>query len=184
MNNPTMPLTNPETITMSHSVPTQTILAERRRKHPFVAGLLSLMPGLGQVYVGYYRRGFIHVLTVASVISILASESASGAEPLFGMFLAFFWMYNIIDATRVANLYNDAIAGLGPDDLRHELVLMGSRGSIGGGLVIVAASLLFLSHTLFDLPLDWLRDWWPAVPLAFGAYLLWRGMQDRKSKNS
>ena len=31
-----------------------------RRKSPVLALVLSLMPGLGQVYVGYYNQGFIN----------------------------------------------------------------------------------------------------------------------------
>ena len=43
------------------------------RKSPLVATLLSCMPGLGQIYVGYYQQGFINMLVVASTIAILSS---------------------------------------------------------------------------------------------------------------
>lgn len=157
-------------------------LIERRRKTPFLAGILSLLPGLGQVYVGYYRRGFIHSLVVGSVITAVSSGAIRGFEPLFGIFLSFFWLYNVLDAVRLANLYNDALAGLGPDDLRHELVLMGRRGSLGGGAALVAAGFLILLNRIAGLPLAWLKDWWPLIPIAFGAYLLWQGMKDRRRR--
>jgi hypothetical protein len=153
---------------------------ERRKKQPAMAGILSLLPGLGQVYVGYYRRGFVNVLVVGAGISLANAHQLQGLEPLFGMFISFFWLYNIIDAVRLANLYNDATAGLGPEDLSHELVLMGRRGSIGGGVILVLAGLLFLAHTAFGMPLDWLREWWPIAPVGFGGYLLWQGMRDRR----
>jgi hypothetical protein len=155
-------------------------LLERRRKSPILSGLLSLMPGLGQVYVGYYRRGFIHALVVASIITIVASGNVDALEPFFGLLLSFFWLYNVIDAARLASLYNDAVAGLGPDDLRHELVLVGRRGSIAGGALIVLVSFVLLLHTRFGMPLDWVRDWWPAIPLGLGAYLLIQGARERR----
>jgi hypothetical protein len=77
-------------------------------------------------------------------------------------------------------LYNDAVAGFGPEDLRRELVLTGARGSVGGGVALLGIGVLLLLHTLFGVPLDWLKDWWPALPIGFGAYLLWRGIQDRR----
>ena len=69
------------------------------------------MPGLGQVYVGYYTRGFVHAIVVASIITVLNLEVLE-LEPLFAMFLAFFWLYNIIDAGRRAAMYNHVLAGV------------------------------------------------------------------------
>ncbi|MBM3286600.1 MAG: hypothetical protein FJY88_04525 [Candidatus Eisenbacteria bacterium] len=168
---------------MTQSESGRPLLIERRRKRPAIAGLLSLLPGLGQVYVGYYRRGFIHTLVAAAVITVLSSKQAPGMTPLFGMFLTFFWLYSIIDAVRLANLYNDALAGLGPDDLRHELVLMGNRGSILGGSALILGGFLYLLHRVFGVPMDWLKDWWPAVPVGFGIYLLVQGLREKKARN-
>ena len=63
-----------------------------RRKKPFLATVLSIMPGLGQVYVGYYKRGFIHAFTVGFLITFLAT-GVSPLTPLAGIFLAFFWLW-------------------------------------------------------------------------------------------
>ncbi len=153
-----------------------------RRKSQALAGLLSALPGLGQVYVGYYRRGFTNLIVIGIVITLLTVQEAKTLEPLLGLFLAFFWLYNIIDAVRLAGLYNDVVAGFGPEDLRRELVLTGARGSVGGGVALLALGLLMLLHTLFGLPLDWLKSWWPIVPIGFGAYLLWQGVRDRRKR--
>src|SRR5512135_301327 len=61
-----------------------------RRKSPALAFILSGMPGLGQVYVGYYQQGFAHVLVVTTLILLLASRSIHALAPAFGFFLAFF----------------------------------------------------------------------------------------------
>jgi hypothetical protein len=155
-----------------------------RRKLPVLAGFLSLMPGLGLIYVGYYRRGFTNILIVAGVIALVASNDPGirALKPFLGLFLAFFWLYNILDAIRTAGLYNDAVAGMAPEDLRRELVLTGRGGSIAGGLGLIAFGVLFFLNTMFDVPLTWLKDWWPLAPVIFGAYLLVRGIQDRREK--
>src|SRR5438093_2100938 len=91
--------------------PPQARLRDTRSKSPALAAFLSMMPGLGQVYVGYYQRGFIHAAVIGSLVTILSSGAVEGLHPLFGLFMAFFWLYNVIDAARRASLYNDALAG-------------------------------------------------------------------------
>ena len=86
----------------------------RRGPHPGVAAVLSvLIPGLGQVYVGYYQRGFVHAIVVAVLVSIAASldHGSEDFAPLVGMLLPFFWLYNIVDAGRRAAAYNRALLG-------------------------------------------------------------------------
>ncbi len=168
-------------------------LSDPRRKSPAFACILSLMPGLGQVYVGYYTRGFIHAITVGSIIAILNASETPGVDgqaglespitPLLGIFLAFFWMYNVIDAGRRAALYNYALAGIGNVELPEDFTKSGIGGSILGGVVLVAFGLVAISHTLFGVSLDWLRYWWPLAPLAFGAYLIAKAVADRRRKS-
>src|SRR6266540_2183744 len=89
--------------------PPQVRMRDTRSKSPALAAVLSMMPGLGQVYVGYYQRGFVHAAVIATLITILASGSVERLSPLFGLFMSFFWLYNIIDAARRASLYHDAL---------------------------------------------------------------------------
>ena len=110
-----------------------------RRKSPGLAALLSIVPGLGQVYVGYYQRGFIHAVTAFSIIALLSTEFGGDAlPPLLGPFLAFFWLYNIIDAGRRASLLNFALVGVEPIDLPSDFRAPGFGGSIAGGIALIA----------------------------------------------
>src|SRR5258705_324327 len=146
-----------------------------RTKSLSLAGFLSMMPGLGQVYVGYYQRGFVHILVVASVIALLANDALPALIPLLGLFLAFFWLYNVIDAVRRANLYNMALRGADPMTLPEDFELPGTRASVAGGVTLMVVGFLLLLHTRFDVSLDWVRDWWPVAPLMFGAWLVYKG---------
>lgn len=153
--------------------------SDPRQKSPFLAGLLSAMPGLGQVYVGYYQRGFVHAFVVAAIISLLAAEVLGPLIPLGSVFLAFFWLYNMIDAGRRAALYNQALAGVSDVDLPEDFKVPGFRGSVLGGIAIAATGVVLLLHTRFGVSLDWLEEWWPAGLVLFGAYLVWKAWQDR-----
>jgi TM2 domain-containing membrane protein YozV len=160
-------------------------LADPRRKSPALACILSAMPGLGQIYVGYYSRGFIHAIVVGSIIAILSWTEDPNAghpqsfTPLLGIFLAFFWLYNIIDAGRRAALYNYSLAGMTNVELPDDFTKTGIGGSLLGGAVLVVAGVVALSNTLLGLSLDWLRYWWPVAPLAFGIYLIAKAVMER-----
>jgi TM2 domain-containing membrane protein YozV len=151
---------------------------DSRRKSPFLAGLLSVMPGLGQVYVGYYQRGFLHAVVVATLITTIASARIEGLIPMLAIFLGFFWLYNIVDASRRATLYNEVLAGRTDIELPQDLGTPGLGGSVVGGLVIAAIGTILLLNTRFDVSLDWLEEWWPASLILFGLYLVYKARKD------
>jgi hypothetical protein len=152
------------------------------QKSPFVAGLLSsLMPGLGQIYLGYYQRGFVHALAVACIIASLCSGIADGLVPLFAISLAFIYFYNIVDAARRASLYNHALAGMGPVAMPQDFKMPAGRPSLLAGALITLLGLIFLSHTRFDFNLDWLADWWPAVIVIIGANMILKALREKSS---
>jgi hypothetical protein len=159
-------------------------ISDPRRKQPLLACVLSLMPGLGQVYVGYYRRGFVHAIVVGTIITLMSSNAVRGLEPMFGLFLAFFWLYNVIDAGRRAALYNYALDGIGKVELPEDVALMGMRGSVAGGLFLIALGGILLSNTLFDYSLAWLEDYWPLAPILLGVYLVFKGWSENKGPGS
>ena len=149
-------------------------------KSPRLAAFLSLVPGLGQVYVGYYVRGFATAATVLFLILMAGTVAPAEIAPVFG-FAAFFTMlYNIVDAGRLAAMYNHVATGLDRIEMPDSLGLPKLGGSIAGGVVLLVLSLIALSHTALGMSLEWLENWWPVFPLALGAYLLVRGLQERQ----
>jgi len=151
-----------------------------RRKSAFIAGVLSFIPGLGQVYVGYYRQGFINVAVAGSVFSLSIAMDDSTLLPLGLMFLIFFLFYNIIDASRRATLYNLTLDGIEnialPDELSNNPLPIQGSFLLGGAMLVFGA--VALSHTLFGLPLEWLEQFWPVVPMFLGAWLVYQAFVD------
>ena len=154
-----------------------------RRKSPILAIILSAMPGLGQIYVGFYQQGFINIIVVASIIAILNLNVPDYMYPLLGLFLAFYWLYNLVDAGRRAAFYNQALDGLADTPIPAEFKSLTERGSIVGGAALVLLGVFFLAHTRFGMPLEWLEQWWPMALVLAGVFLLYQNWSSRKEKD-
>ena len=151
-----------------------------KSKSPALAGVLSgFMPGLGQIYLGSYQRGFVHAAIFAGLVACLSSGAAHGLEPLFGIMLGFFYFYNIVDAARRATLYNVALQG-GQIPVPEDFKMPTGRSSLLGGVMLTAIGVMLLLNTRFDYSLDWLADWWPAFIVVIGATMVYRAVRERQ----
>jgi hypothetical protein len=146
-----------------------------RLRSATLATLLSLMPGLGQVYLGYVQQGFVNSLVVASLIALLTSD-VGNLTPLLAVFLAFFWLYNIVDANRRAILLNQRILGLAPGELPED-ANPALQGSVFGGLALIVGGVLALAHLRFGLSMAWVERWWPVALIGLGIYLVWKAVK-------
>ncbi|MBK8232452.1 MAG: hypothetical protein IT349_05020 [Candidatus Eisenbacteria bacterium] len=135
------------------------------RKSPALAGFLSMMPGLGQAYVGYYTQGFINILIFGSCIATM--DKVDGIEPLLAPFTAFFWMFNIIDAVRKAKLYNAQAVG-------EQAAPIPTDSPLVGGVILLLIGFLLTLRITLDVDLEWLEDVWPLGLMAGGGYLVWK----------
>jgi TM2 domain-containing membrane protein YozV len=187
---PVQPLTpaapiDPNTTTGQEPGSFQTMVArtvyqeDPRLRSATLATLLSLMPGLGQVYLGYIQQGFINALVVASIIALLASD-AGALTPLLALFMAFFWLYNIVDANRRAILLNQRVLGLAPGELPED-ISPALQGSVFGGLVLIVGGVLALAHVRFGLSMAWVERWWPMALIGLGIYLVWKAVKQSRN---
>ena len=157
--------------------PSQKQLFDPRRKSPLLATILAVIPGVGQLYIGYYMRGI--ATAAAFVVAVMMGALVGGTFiPISVMSAIFIWVFNLIDAGRMAALYNHAAAGSDVVEMPEDFKLPAIGGSILGGVALLLFGGIALSNTAFDYSLQWLEDWWPAFPLALGLYLFTRGMMD------
>jgi uncharacterized membrane protein len=156
-------------------------LDDPRYKSPALALFLSIVPGLGQVYLGYYRQGFINVVVVGTLISILAPGPRAHwpLTPLLVFFLVFYWLFNMVDALRRATFFNQAISGVAAAELPREFRMPEPHGSLAGGILLMLAGVVIGTKTVFGYSLEWLRQWWPLAPILVGAYLVIQALRER-----
>jgi len=150
-----------------------------RFKSPILAAVLSGMPGLGQVFLGYTRLGFIHAGTVAVLVGLMSSNQLGALEPAVGTFMAFFWLYNMVDAYRRALLLNESLNRLESPELPDGFGAISFGGRLALGVLLILVGMLTLLNLRFHLSLAWLNQWWPAGLVLLGLYLVIRAVKDR-----
>lgn len=162
-------------------------IADPRRKHPLLAIALSAMPGLGQIYVGYYQQGITLVIIAGALMTVSARSWSFGLhefEPMLIMSTMFTWLYSCVDAGRRASLYNQALSGLRPMDLPENQRTPEWHGSLVGGACLVVFGIVLFFHTMFDMPMEWVTRWWPLALVLVGAWLVYASVQSRAADSA
>jgi len=145
-------------------------VAPKLPKNPVLALVLSLFPGLGQVYNGQPAKAF--VFFSAWVGSIYGTAEI---DPFpFAFLIPFVYLYNLIDAFRTASLINArTLGGLpAPEEEAFESPLW------GGSLLVLG--LLLLLNNLGWLHLAALARYWPVALIVAGAAFLYGSIQRRR----
>ena len=150
---------------------------------PFLASILSVIPGLGHVYNGLYTRALIFAFVFFGLLAV-AVHMEEGPELGFVVpAMVFFWFFNLIDAYRQAVLIN---YGYTPDrDLPENLVgsVRGSSGLVLGAVIFLLGLFGLVQHLFPGLDLSVVFDFWYVAFLAFGGWLFYRAFKDRRSQD-
>jgi len=148
--------------------------------NPTVAGILGAIPfGVGAVYNGQYAKGLAHLVIFALLIAGVNTNGSEMLQVICGFGIAFFWLYQIIDAVRSAKAIQ---AGLPAPDPYGLAASFGAGTSLKsdssakiptGAIVLILLGVLFLLHTagLFEYGFERI---WPVFLIALGVWLIAR----------
>ena len=137
----------------------------RRKSSPFVATLLSFVPGLGAAYNGQTSKAIVHFAIFASFFQM--AVLTQGVH-FFILGVLGSWLFAAVDACRTAQLMR---AGL-PTDTEEDVIARRLYGNpFAWGLTLIVIGTLFLLHTLLGVQLP-VRELLPVALVALGAYML------------
>jgi hypothetical protein len=156
----------------SNASPTSII---RRKSSPFIATLLSFVPGLGAAYNGQTSKAIVHFAIFASFFQMAVLTQG---VPFFILGVLATWLFAAVDACRTAQLMRSGLAADTEDDVITRR-LYGNPLAWGTTLVIIGT--LFLLHTLLRVNLP-IKELLPVALVALGAYMLFDYI--RRSKGS
>ncbi|HEV8368135.1 MAG TPA: hypothetical protein VGQ39_09310 [Pyrinomonadaceae bacterium] len=156
-----------------HATPSHIV---RRKSSPFVATLLSFVPGLGAAYNGQTSKAIVHFAIFASFFQM--AVLTQGVH-FFVLGVLGTWLFAAVDACRTAQLMR---AGLAPDAEEDVIArrLYGNPFAWGTTLIIIGT--LFLLHTLLGVQLP-IKEWLPVALVALGAYMLFDYLRRGKASD-
>lgn len=146
-------------------------------KNPWLAGMLSLFPGMGNVYNGLYVRAITFFVLIATCI-YLADRGTD--EPIFGLATAFLWIFSILDAYRQATLINYGYV----DDLSAASPARGTSARserLFAGVMLLILGAVAVLKVYLEIDFDWVFRLWPLALLGVGGWLLWTALASRPS---
>ena len=116
------------------------------------AVLAAFFPfGVGAVYCAQYAKGLAHMIIFALLVWGASTDAGPGGGALFGIAIAFFYVYQIVDAYRSAKALQMGHPAPDPFGLGQ---IVGTSGNVKisnvptGALVLIALGVLFLLSNL------------------------------------
>ena len=151
------------------------------RKSAALAGLLSMFPGLGHLYLGLYQRG----LAFGAAFVVAITFASHGRGEFFGPAIAFVWFFAIIDAVRQAHAINRGLVadtGYAP---APQLRRAGSgTASLTWGVIRVGLGTLWLIDRYVDIDWSFLDRWGaPAAFILLGLILIVTHVRRKRREN-
>jgi Domain of unknown function (DUF5668) len=145
--------------------------------NPTVAGILAgVFPfGVGAVYTGQYAKGLAHL----AIFGLLVAGCNSNSEMLpivCGIGIAFFIVYQIVDAVRSARAIQAGLPAPDPYGLAATFgggVKSDTSKVPSGAIILILLGVLFLLHTagMFEVGFERI---WPVFLIALGGWLFAR----------
>ena len=148
----------------------------RRRSSPFVATLLSFVPGLGAAYNGQTSKAVVHFAIFASFFQMAVITQG---VLFFILGVLGTWLFAAVDACRTAQLMR---AGLTPETEEDVIARRLYGNPFAWGLTLIVIGSVFLLHTLLGVQLP-IRELLPVALVALGAYMLFDYIRRRKSSD-
>ena len=148
----------------------------RRKSSPFVATLLSFVPGLGAAYNGQTAKAIVHFAIFASFFQMAVLTQGMH---FFVLGVLGTWLFAAVDACRTAQLMR---AGLSPETEEDVIARRLYGNPFAWGVTLVLIGTIFLLHTLLGVQLP-VRELLPVALVLLGAYMLFDYLRRRKSSD-
>jgi LiaI-LiaF-like transmembrane region len=147
-----------------------------RRSSPFVATLLSFVPGLGAAYNGQTSKAIVHFAIFASFFQM--AVLTQGVH-FFVLGVLGTWLFAAVDACRTAQLMR---AGLAPETEEDVIARRLYGNPFAWGVTLIVIGTVFLLQTLLGVQLH-VRQLLPVALVAVGAYMLFDYVRRRRTSD-
>lgn len=133
----------------------------RKEKNPSLAAFLAIFPGMGAIYNGNFLKGITYMLIFA-VLIVLTNNAHDPDAVVFGLMIAGFYIFQIIDS------YNDA-GKLNQNSSPGEESAPGKEDlSLFSAIVVLVMGIIFQLANFDLITYRQITRLWPLALIAFG----------------
>jgi hypothetical protein len=133
------------------------------KRSPSAAVFLSLLPGLGHIYIGQAAKGFL--IGLSFVLTIQMTDEGGP----FGILIPFLILYAMVDSHRAAVELNRIVAAGGTPPKGPDFGL-----TKWWGYILVGLGVLFTLENFDIIDFEWISRLWPLGLIALGIFILRR----------
>lgn len=148
----------------------------QKDRNPSLAAFLAIFPGMGAVYNGNILKGITYMLIFA-VLVVLTSNAQSSDEVVFGLMIAGFYIFQIIDSYNEASRMNQYISREGGQPAGKENL------SLFSAISVLVIGILFQLANFDILTFRQVTRLWPFVLIVFGIKIIFNYFK-REGKNN
>lgn len=148
----------------------------RKEKNPSLAAFLAIFPGMGAFYNGNPLKGITYIL-IFTISIVLTSNAREADAVVFGLLIAGFYIFQIIDSYNEASKLNQsALAEETAGGSREDL-------SLFSAIVVLALGVVFQLANFDLLTYRQVTRLWPVLLIAFGIKIVFNYFK-REEKNN
>ncbi|MBN2400646.1 hypothetical protein EH223_09640 [candidate division KSB1 bacterium] len=154
----------------------QKLVSGQKEKNPSLAAFLAIFPGMGAIYNGNIIKGITYMLIFA-VLIVLTDNANDPDAVVFGLLIAGFFIFQIIDSFNEAGKINQSIlTEENPANNKEDFSLFSAIIVLMIGIVFQLANFDLITYRQ-------VTRLWPLVLIIFGIKIVYNYFKNEESKN-
>lgn len=148
----------------------------QKEKNPSLAAFLAIFPGMGAIYNGNILKGVTYMLIFA-VLIVLTDNANDPDAVVFGLMIAGFFIFQIIDSYNEAGKINqNVLTEENPVSQKEDL-------SLFSAIIVLLIGIVFQLANFDLLTYRQVTRLWPLVLIVFGIKIVYDYFKKEERKN-
>ena len=148
----------------------------QKEKNPSLAAFLAIFPGMGAIYNGNIIKGIAYMLIFA-VLIVLTDNAGEPDAVVFGLLIAGFFIFQIIDSYNEATKINqNVLAEENPASYKEDL-------SLFSAIIVLVIGVVFQLANFDLITYRQVTRLWPLVLIIFGIKIVYNYFKREENKN-
>ena len=148
----------------------------QKEKNPSLAAFLAIFPGMGTIYNGNIIKGITYML-IFTILIVLTDNAQDPDAVVFGLMIAGFFIFQIIDSYNEASKINQNIlAKENPASYKEDL-------SLFSAIIVLMIGIVFQLANFDLITFRQVTRLWPLVLIIFGIKIVYNYFKREENKN-